>query len=497
MRRIAGCRSWAVAVLTVTLASLSPARAGIPPVPVQQGPASSETFYGAPAIASPVHAPAVPQNPYMALNERSNLHVDAYMTDTNPGPGPLGKNMEVRSTFHVGECATVTFDSQGRIVTVCVGVEGPRLTMIDPDTLETLALMPLPPRNPAGATTFLSDISGGGYFYLDNLDRAVIPTNDRRIFVVGETTGPAGLGFEIARMYDVSPALASDDKIMSVLPDWSGRLWFASAAGTVGVVDPQTGDTAKLDTGEAIGNSFAVDETGGVYIVTARALYRFDADADGKPVATWREAYDYGVRFKPGQLNFGSGTTPSLMGPDLVAITDNADPRMHVMVYRRAAQVGGDRFVCEEPVFAQDKGATDQSLIVTGDSIVVVNNYGYSGPASVTRGGSSEPGLTRIDVDRDAKTCTTKWESQERGPSLVPKLSLATGLVYTYTKPAGATDDPWYLTALDFRTGETVFRQLVGTGLGFNNNWSPVTFGPDGTAYVGVLGGLVLLRDTA
>ena len=49
--------------------------------------------------------------------------------------------------------------------------------------------------------------------------------------------------------------------------------------------------------------------------------------------------------------------------------------------------------------------------------------------------------------------------------------------------------------AIDFRTGRTVYKQLAGSGLGFNNNYAPVTLGPDGTAYVGVLGGLVALRD--
>jgi hypothetical protein len=79
---------------------------------------------------------------------------------------------------------------------------------------------------------------------------------------------------------------------------------------------------------------------------------------------------------------------------------------------------------------------------------------------------------------------------------VVPKLSLATGLVYTYTKPAdpGGTD-AWYFTALDFRSGATVYKRLAGTGLGFNNHYAPVSLGPDGTAYVGTLGGLVLLRD--
>jgi hypothetical protein len=33
-------------------------------------------------------------------------------------------------------------------------------------------------------------------------------------------------------------------------------------------------------------------------------------------------------------------------------------------------------------------------------------------------------------------------------------------------------------------------------GLGYNNNYAPITLGPDGTAYVGVLGGILAVRDT-
>jgi hypothetical protein len=40
-----------------------------------------------------------------------------------------------------------------------------------------------------------------------------------------------------------------------------------------------------------------------------------------------------------------------------------------------------------------------------------------------------------------------------------------------------------------------VFKRRAGASLGYNNNFAPVTIGPDGTAYVGVLGGLTLFRD--
>lgn len=106
------------------------------------------------------------------------------------------------------------------------------------------------------------------------------------------------------------------------------------------------------------------------------------------------------------------------------------------------------------------------------------------------------PGLERIDVDRAKGRCTAAWHSDERAPSVVPKLSLGAGLVYTYTKePRADKQDAWWLTALDFWTGKTVWKALAGEGLGYNNNYAPVTIGPDGTAYVGTLGGLVALRD--
>ncbi len=74
----------------------------------------------------------------------------------------------------------------------------------------------------------------------------------------------------------------------------------------------------------------------------------------------------------------------------------------------------------------------------------------------------------------------------------MPKLSLANGLVYTYTHPPRADGiDAWYLTTLDFRSGRTVYHRLAGTGFAFNNNYAPVTLGPDGAAYVGVLAGVV------
>jgi hypothetical protein len=493
---------------------------GVPVVPIPDPQRSSvPQFEGATAVPNPVDGgPAPPRNPFMAPNPRNNIHDDPYMSDTYRQPGPLGDGAENSSLF-TRECGSLLFDSAGRIVTVCVGLDMPVLALLDPHSLQTLAAMPLPIRNLSPGGNPFTDFSGGGYFYLDEHDRAVVPTNDRHILVVSITPGPA---FQVSRDYDLSGRVPQGEGIISVLPDWSGRLWFVTRGGMVGTIERGDGTirTMRLS-GEGISNSFAVDETGGVYIVSDKALYRFDADSKGAPEVSWRVVYPNSGIHKPGQSDAGSGTTPTLMGSKWVAITDNADP-MNVAVYRRAEVLpkpkknrrngAKQRLVCSAPVFAQGASATDNSLIGTNRSLIAENNFGYQISFGDLSGGTTAPGLARIDVvkkkpkkrgkarkgkkrKRPAKfRCRQVWVSSERAPSVVPKLSLANGLVYTYThEPRADGVDAWYLTALDFRTGRTVNRRLAGTGFGFNNNYAPVTLGPDGTAYVGVLGGVVAL----
>ena len=434
----------------------------------------------------------------MAANGRSNIHNDAYMTDAYRWPGPLGRRMKVSSTFMSAECGSTAFDSAGRIVTICVGLEGPRLVLMRSDTLETLAVMQLPTRSTSGTGTHpFNDFAAGGYFYLDHKDRSVIPTTTRQVWIVAhEKLDNGNFAFEVERVFNLAPDVLPNEGIVSILPDWRGLIWFVTTRGLVGTVDPQSGslESQRLED-EVIANSFAVDEHNGVFIVTDRALYRFEAEKSGQPKISWREKYDRGDRVKPGQVSQGSGTTPTVIGDDFVAITDNADPRMHVVVYRRAERVKGRRLVCSEPVFGKNRGATDNSLIAAGHSLIVENNYGYSDPRATMDGQSTAPGLTRVDFKPSGK-CRTTWTSEERAPSVVPKLSLKTGLVYTYTKsPRKDGEDPWYLTAVSFRTGRTVYKRLAGEGLGYNNNYAPITLGPDGRAYVGALGGLVQLTD--
>ena len=110
-------------------------------------------------------------------------------------------------------------------------------------------------------------------------------------------------------------------------------------------------------------------------------------------------------------------------------------------------------------------------------------------------GRTTTPGFARVDVV-DGE-CEVAWTNDDIvGPTSVAKSSLATGLVYAYTKrPTWWGVSAWYLTAIDLTTGRHVFSVRTGTGIFANNHYSAVTIAPDGSAYVATLGGLVRVRD--
>ncbi len=495
-------RAWLGAGLAISLvaAAAAPARAVTAATPIDDSgtPTTLPAYSGAPAAAHRISVRKPPRNRFLAANSRSNVHDDAWMTDAYWLHGPKGKHPETFSAF-LGQrdCITLTFDRRGRIVTACSNLTSRKLYLLDRKTLDTLAEMDLPYVEPPPGQDPFTNSAGGVYFYLDDRDRAVIGTADGHVWVVATVTTAGVPSFVVEADYDLNGALAGD-RITSVLPDWQGRVWFVGRYdGVVGVLNRDTGAVNSITLGEEIENSFAVDEDA-VYVVSDVSMYRLAAGADDLPAVVWSAPYQNGGVQKVGQFDAGSGTTPTVMNGGYVAITDNADP-MNVVVYRRDAVLapGQQRVVCAVPVFDAGTSATENSLIAVGDSLIVENNFGYA-LASSMNGTVATPGITRVDVDPDGSGCHVVWTSNERAPSCIPKVSTKTGLVYLFTKdpdPTNTTSDAWFWTALDFTTGETVWKRLAGTGLNFNNHYAGIVLGKKKTAYVGVIGGVAAIRD--
>jgi hypothetical protein len=447
--------------------------------------------------ASRVPPPAAPQNPNLAPDPTSNIHNDTWMTDAYAGPGPRGPNLQTQlGALPPSLCGSLTFDSHGRIVTICPSsVSPPVLRMLDPGTLQVLGELTLPDAPAPPNTPVFQNFAGGGYFFLDDEDRVWTATKTSHLWVL---TAGAGTTFRRTADYDLTSVVAADDRVISALPDFRGRIWFVTKrTGTVGVLDPGSGRIGVLRLGETVDNSFAIGRRA-VYVVSDRRMYRLSAGRDDRPRVDWKVTYRNSGIVKPSQVGAGSGTTPTIMAGGLVAITDNADP-MNVVVYRTAKRLrrAQRRVVCEVPVFARGASATENALIGSGRTLIAENNYGYRDPFGPLAGTITETGFARVDVDRRHTGCRLTWtNTTERAPSVVPKLSTATGLVYTYVQePDGMGGQHWSWVGLDSRTGATAFKQFAGTGLEANTNYAGIGLGPDGTAYLGTIGGIRALRD--
>ncbi len=475
----------------------------VPGLPIPTSPTDllMPQFLGSPATANPVKHRTVPQLPMLSANGTSSMHNDAYASDAYEVGGPLGNSLQVTSaSYGVRECATMAFDSHGRIVGLCGGLEGFVLMVIDPVTLHPISELQTSQRDLTNGKNPFTDICGGTYFFLDKDDRAYPTTADKQVWKVA--VRPDG-SLAKEQTWSVADVVPNDDCLIATMPDWKGRIWFFTEQGVIGTLTPRTGKlrTTHLPAGERITNSVSTDETGGMYVVSTHALYRLDArrkgPAKGTPHVVWRQAYDRGSRTKPGNLSQGSGTTPTLVGKKWVAINDNAEPRTQVVVYDRRRHVRDDRRLhCVVPVLPHDAGTTDNSLVAAGKLLVIENNYGYGGPATTLGGRTTTAGLAAVKIRK--RGCRTEWTSDETAPSSVAKASLGNGLLYAYTKPPRADgQDAWYVTAIDLRTGQTRWSRLTGTGTQWNNHYSSIYLGPDGTLYVATLAGLVRMKDGA
>jgi len=469
--------------------------------PVAPGPATSlPTASGSAVTPHPVPATIAPRNPFMAANPSSGLHNDPWMTDAYQRSGPLGRNLKTSSGAYAPSiCASLAFDKAGRIVSVCPStLAAPVARVIDPKTLEVTAEYTMPDGPTPPGTKPYQNFTGGGYFFLDGKDRIWSATKTSHLFVMAVRDN----GRKLVKVadYDLSTSMPAGERVSSALPDWQGRIWFVSKkSGVVGVLDTHTRKIKTIKLGEEVENSFAVDRSG-VYIASDKRMYRFHAGAGNTPVVDWKVTYKNSGIHKPSQVDAGTGTTPTIFhGGRYVTITDNADP-MNVVVYRTDKKLakGAKRVVCETPVFGKGASATENSIIAAGNALFVENNYGYQDPFGPTAGAPTSTGFARVDVNAKGTGCKVRWTNKTAAaPSVVPKLSTKTGLIYAYIAPTDPNgSQPWYWTAIDARTGKEAWRKLAGTGVAFNNNYAGLSIGPDGTAYLATFGGMQALRDS-
>ena len=142
--------------------------------------------------------------------------------------------------------------------------------------------------------------------------------------------------------------------------------------------------TTEFPSDSFVSNSIALDQNGGVYVVSATHLTRVQWSPDDLALSiSWHTPYapPAGDPLLPGRLGRGSGSTPSLMygegalpgsAPSYVIITDGASP-MSVLLFSAADGAIAARSTVK---FASSKDSTsEQSIVVLGQRAVVVQNW--------------------------------------------------------------------------------------------------------------------------
>jgi len=524
-----------VLVVSIVLVIAGGANASSPEEIPWGGQTVLPDYIGAPAKAHPTANSGVPQDPFLAPYPFAHGHSDIWMSDSANIAGPLGRNPVTRSTTlpqaHQNPdswlipCGSMAFDSHGRPIINCFGVNEASVVMVDPDTLEVLTWKSLevtagPPFGEGDQKILPSTYAI--YGYLDNLDQVHIVSGSRYLITLSEGGSPDNPVFEQVESYDLGALLQptierpDGDLISGVVADFQGRYWInMRRSANIYLFDPTKDKEpytdlpyVNLGEGEFTRNGLALTKEGAAYIVTTQAMYRVDVGADGWPYIVWEEPYHTIGEVRQGQYELGSGTTPTVLGEGkYVAITDN-DDRMHVVVYRTDARLGPneDRVVCEVPVFDFPEGgagAGSNSLVGLRNSIIAQNTADYLfnwETGELEKEG--KPGIERIDIDPNGRGCTKVWANQDVHTNMVLRLSTRNGLIYTQDRKYDATNDVYavYWVALDFRSGRVVWEKLAGTfersgSARFDNFWAPIGIGPNGALYASVYGGLTMLRD--
>lgn len=456
----------------------------------------------------------------LAPDGNASIHGDGAQSDVHPFAAPVGDKLRIRSRKSgnwVGrQCSTMTFRRDGNLIAMCGGISGFRMVLIDPDSLAALAYYDLPMR-PSTFQTIIyrdlsyifSDSSGGAYFVLDDQDRVIVGDADQQIRRLVAEQNAGIWQFRTDKQWDMKAYVPNDclnydnliasgecDAVTTVVPGPDGLYWWTTRYGRIGTINPADDrvQMMKLD-GEEIQNALAVDENG-IYVLSDHAQYAFVSDGSGRPRIAWRQLYDRGSSRKLGSINQGSGTTPTLLGSNYITFADNADGQINLIVLQRGRLAAGQsRLICKMPLFKANASAAENSVIGWNRSIIVENNSGYTNAFSHEDWGAINGGVTRIDIREDESGCDVIWASDLVVPSVVAKLSQKTGIAYYYSFDLDKTGKQhWSIVGLDYMTGKLVQKIPTGTGLAWDNNWSSLAIGPDGSLYAGTTRGLLQVR---
>ena len=261
-----------------------------------------------------------------------------------------------------------------------------------------------------------------------------------------------------------------------------------------------------------INNTMAVTEDGVFFVTNGYNATAGICDSGNlyfvgfKPIdqrisTIWASPYENSGFLKPGQINIGSGTTPTVFddadGNKYVTITDNAYPRMHLVVYQRSNGLP----VCKVPVFPKMRGCNDASSIGVLGRVVVENNFGHTVTVQQSQYVANEPGMELIQVGASGNSCDVIWRNDHFSVFGMSMLARNSGIIFAsigdWNVASATTEGALYsVSAIDSWDGREIWRIPVGRGYSFCHDYGGIYFNRTGTSlYVGTQDYLVLIQE--
>ncbi|MEM7158730.1 MAG: hypothetical protein AAF799_38165 [Myxococcota bacterium] len=493
-------------------------------------------------------------------------HRTSYAQGSSPLPAPAADAVSTAARQQVPGipvvlATTAPYEDGGRAIWAAVQGFDNAIAKLDHERFEMVDIyVPAereddPPMIPLGLTGAYSLVDAQGRFVvararlLSRYGDEVPGQRDSAIALQDRTTLPdawfctaddlvAGIGLA----YDGALILVTEQGQVIAVDEGPEGLDQAGAR-IASINGPRCTDGTPAEELEVVSNNVAIDESGGIFVVSSTSMHRFD-HRDGTLQPRWSAPYEGEGNLSPIRLGPGSGSTPSLMGTradeDRFIILTDGQQLMHLVFmwaddipegWTPIAEGKDPRIACEVPIRFGDASATDsiseQSVLVRGHAAVVVNNLvtdptlldGIAAIQNVVTALESgvpdkQPfGIQRVDWDPEARDCVVTWENPDISiPNGIPTMSTATGLFYGIGKRDGA----WGLEAVDFETGQSrgfspTTTQCPEDYAAFgpaaaipevvaalqaepqyceNSLYAATTVGPDGMIYTGTLGGI-------
>jgi hypothetical protein len=435
-----------------------------------------------------------PPNPSMGPSGTSTMHANAASSGATPYCGPGSGAVTISLQNYNAVFASILMSSDGLLVCVATkwSTEAPCVFLLDPTTLTSLAQMNLP-------QSTVSFLAGGIYSYLDHQDRLVLVNADGSLLRISHSQQSNGT-WQLTTTESVTVGYPD---VVGIVPDYQGNVWFATSQGVtpgagavIGNYSPSTAQTYAftLPAGELVANSIS-SSPAGVAVASTAALYLFRAPSGGGITQVWRQPYDQGPARKPGQLSWGTGSTPAFFGPDsgfeYLTITDNGSPQENMLVYRSidGSLIGSVPFLTPSL-----NSGTENATLAVGASLYLTSTYGYQYPPGAATGPSVPTsatfagGMQRVDVTPGGTGLTTIWQNQAIASAALPRLSTRDNIIYTTTFTA--TSGEYSFTAIDPTTGNVLSSTSIGTSIEDNTLQMVGTLGPSGVLYQGTKRGL-------